>query len=99
MQDGRHQAFVVHAHPGQDARHGDGVFDVGLAALARLAGMGLGAELIGAVDLADLFRRQVGFEIDAEVLDLKARLFHRRQFADRGERGGHQGLDHRRGAR
>ena len=95
VQDGRHQAFVIHAHPSQDAGHRHRMLDVGLTAFPHLAGMGLGAELIGAVDLTNLFRGQVGFEIDAEVFDLEARLFHRRQFGDRGQRGGYQGLAHR----
>ena len=48
VQDGRDQGVAVHAHPGQEPGHGQGVVDVGLAAQAPLAGMGPGAELTGA---------------------------------------------------
>jgi hypothetical protein len=38
-----------------------------------LAHMGLGAEELGAVDLADVVRREIAFEIGAQVTDQEAR--------------------------
>ena len=60
MQHGGHEGLVIHVHLAQDARHGQGMMDIGLAARAFLPRVRPGAELIGAPHLLDLMRLQIG---------------------------------------
>jgi len=59
VQDRRAERLHVHAQLGQDAGHGHGMGDVGLAGAAGLAGMGLGADFISPADQLHLGRRKV----------------------------------------
>ena len=59
VQDGGAQGFGVQPQVGQDAGHGHGMGDVGLAALAGLAFVGAGAHFVGLADQLHLVRRQV----------------------------------------
>ena len=54
MQQRRDQSFVVHMHLGEDGRDGEWVLNVGLSALTDLAFVGIGAEMIGAAEIANL---------------------------------------------
>lgn len=62
MQDGGADRLVVHPHLGHGASHGERVIDVGLPGLAGLALVRFRAQEIGAIDLLDLFRLEVGLE-------------------------------------
>jgi hypothetical protein len=56
----RHETLVVHVHVGEDARHGEGVSDVGFAGAALLPEMRLFGVVVGAPHLRGLLRIQVG---------------------------------------
>ena len=60
---------MIHAHLGHGLGNSEGVVDVGFAGEAVLALMGLGAEEIGPVDLADLVVGQITLEITAQIAD------------------------------
>jgi hypothetical protein len=57
-----HQALMVHVHVGEDVGDGERVGDVGFAAAAALAVVGLLGVEVGAADQVDLIRGQVGRE-------------------------------------
>ena len=62
VQDCGGNGFAIQAHAGQDLRHGDGMLNVGLAALALLATVGHGAILIGLRHHLDLLPGHVALE-------------------------------------
>ena len=74
VQQGRHQAFVVHVQAPEDTRHGDRMIDIGLAREALLPFVRLGAEQVGAIDLAHLLRAQVILQLSAKITDEKTLL-------------------------
>ncbi len=69
MQDGGADRLVVHPHLGHGAGHGQGVIDVGFAGLAGLAFVGFRAQEVGAINLLDLFRLEIGLELGTQIAD------------------------------
>ena len=62
VQQGGGEGLGVELHLGEDARGGDGVEDVGLAALAPLLGVGLGGVGVGALDQVGVGARQLAVD-------------------------------------
>ena len=80
MQDRRHDRFRIEMHVGQRLRNGNRVRDVGLAGLAGLSFVRVGAVFVGANDVLDLFLGEVGLERIKQVPQAMVAFRRARQF-------------------
>jgi hypothetical protein len=71
VQDRRDDGVGVEAQLGEDFGGRDGVGDIGLAGLALLAAVGLGAEFGGGADALDLIGRKIGFRRVQQILEAR----------------------------
>ena len=74
MHHRRHQALIVEPHSCQNISDGNRVIDIGLARHAFLIDVRISTEEIGAIDLTNLFGRQVGLQVGEQIAHQKTRL-------------------------